>query len=312
MPLIVEGPPRAPAVRDQSGRRYSRYFTVEAASHGDAEDLLNVHEGIRYGATYENWRGDTPDPGAVVIAISPEPLTQVPENGSGLFGVTVDYAYVSRNFRPPQTFYTGPKYYVEESLVSVPADVDFDGVPIANTAKEIYDPPPTTTVVQEVLVIEWTKIGPDWLTVRGQLAPYLNKTNSVPYKGAPPECLKCIKMRVDEHAVPYIVFGQSQFKIRAEFQFAPALHIDSGGGRTFDFPGWRIAKRNLGRRIKLASGEYVGIREGMVPGDQTVDRSRPFVTDPVDIDNTGGFIDVRPWYNAFKMLGTINFNDLGV
>lgn len=305
--VIVEGFPKQPATRDVAGRRYSRYFTIEAASEADAEDILRVQKGISYGSQYKNHRDESPDPSAVAIAFSHVNLTQVPSGGSGLFGTTVEYGYVNYTFRPPQTALSAPRIWVEEVLESVPADVDYQGTPIANTAKEIYDPPPTTTVVKELLIIEWTRIGPDWLSVRNQLTPiYLNKTNSAVYRGAPVQCLKCVKMRVDEHAVPHYVFGQYQFKCRAEFEFSPELHIAVGGGNVYDFPGHWVVRRNIGRRLIRPGGEFANIREGPDPFDAT----KSMITDPVDIEVTGATVAARPVYNGFQMLPTVDFNTI--
>lgn len=309
---ISEGFPRQDATIDARGSRYARFFQVEAVSEADALDQLDVHYGIRYGATYVNYRGESPDPAAVATAFVSRPLTQIPSGGTGLFAVSIYYEYPSGTLRPPSTIYNGPDYRMERTLVEIQADTDIDGNPITNAADEVYDPPATITAIQRTLVIEWAKIGPDYFTVEGQLSAYLNKVNSATYRGGAPRTLKCVEMTVSANPIPYIS-GLRMYRVTTRIQSAEMIRVKNLGVPT-DYPGWDLVKPNIGRRIKDAfNGQYINLREGASPYDLASEDG--YIASPVHLNPAGSSTVTDPLefnYRTFQMFNTIDFNGLGV
>lgn len=306
---IVEGFPQQDATIDARGSRYARYFTVEAVSEADALDQLDVHYGIREGATYVNFRGDVPDPAAVATAFNTRVITQVPPAGTGLFAVSIYYDYATGTLRPPSTIYSGPDYRMERTLVQIQADTDINGDPITNAADEVYDPPATITAIQRTLVVEWAKLGPDYFTVEGQLAAYLNKLNSAVYRGGSIRSLKCVEMTVSKNPIPYIVSGQSLFRVTTRIQSADLIRVKNLGTTT-DYPGWDLVKPNVGRRLRNGTSDrYFNIRE-----DQN-DTNSPFISTPVHLSESGQTVVINPNqynYRSWQMLRSIDFNGIGI
>lgn len=235
----------------QDGGTQVRVFDVLASSGANALQVLKTEtsEHITYGVEYQDYRGSKLE--VPIYCQSLDVATRVPANdgnGQGLYQVTVSYAAKSFGTLiiggdPPED--GTPRFRINRSVTTMPADHDIDGNPIQNTVGEPFEPPSTVTVVSKQIIAEWIAIATDWTELLALYAPYEDKTNSESYKGTAPECLYCPGIDVDPSSLGYTADGKQYFKCSTSFDYRPPYKV---AGVADSFPGWVEVRPNLARR----------------------------------------------------------------
>lgn len=271
-PTITEAETQRPFVRGRNGRVVVREFDVIARSMEDAHqkigqagDITEAIGGpIRRGTIYVDHTGNQPD--AFVVCTNIEVTTRSPGNlsNNGLYRVACTYNIpeVARQTPPEPTTLT-TQWTVESSTFVEPVDTDING-PITNTANQAFAGVSRITGADTLVGVRLFPF-PDYLSAYAAFKSYHLKVNSNTWFGAPPRCLLCRSIQVEDASLLYNV-GNTLFRIAFRFEYkAPkgsATYIRSGngfqnaGGVTLG--GWDDIVLNVGQvAIKPVDGNNV-------------------------------------------------------
>lgn len=265
-PTITEAETQRPFVRGRNGRVVVREFDVIARSMEDAHqkigqagDITEAIGGpIRRGTIYVDHTGNQPD--AFVVCTNIEVTTRSPGNlsNNGLYRVACTYNIpeMARQTPPEPTTLT-TQWTVESSTFVEPVDTDING-PITNTANQPIAGVSRMTGADTLVGIRMFPF-PDYLSAYAAFKSYHLKVNSNTWFGAPPRCLLCRSIQVEDASLLYNV-GNTLFRIEFRFEYkAPkgsATYIRSGsgfqsaGGVTLG--GWDDIVLNVGQvRVRI-------------------------------------------------------------
>lgn len=311
--LVYDAPDPAPLIKDNLGVRVPRAWTVQASSRLDALAVLKQEAGWQYGSVYRDHQGNMYDYRCVLQAFAVSPLgMEAPTGGTQIYYVRADFSYTtSRLILPPQSKDT-PRYWIEQSLSSEPADVCYDGITaITNTSDEPFYPPPTITVVEETLCIEWNRYSTSFAYAYSPLRIYANKVNQTVWFGAPPECLKCLGILVEEVPIPSLLSGQKTFRCTGRWAYREP-HPESLGS----YGGWVDVRWDRGRRRKTAAGggNYLKYPFLLEDDDKPIGADNQPVHDPKFLDGSGQPLKAgQPKHYLFhRLYGWIDFHALGL
>lgn len=289
-----------------NGPTRERNFWVYASSDENVKAILWGHYGIRRGAPFRDVHGMIPDSYLICVDIKAVPVTPVVVDGFGLYKVSVEYAYgsVAVQTAKPQTPDLSPKYKIEPNEESVPADIDIHGRPIVNAADEPIDPPLTKFKDRETLVVTWHKWARDYITVYASKRQYRKKVNATEIFGAPPKCLLCRDIRVDELNVPDQAGYYFMFRLTARLEFREPITLEG-----VTYPGWVSVYPNLGHRVKTDDPDkpYKQIRESNTDMSTMV-HVQPFMLDPAGFEALGH--NPTPNYRSVDLYEEIEMSDL--
>ncbi len=228
----------------RDGWTITRAWDVEAASEADALDVLYTQTGVRRGVLYENHQGATPDLLCYLIEFQVRARVPAPSSATGLYEVIGEYRRITADARPRLPSDGTWQWHFEHGLSTAPADLDYLGHAILNSADEPPDPPLVREEVEEVLIGESIRFFSTQLAGQLVYRPYHNRLNSDTFMGCPPLCLKCDPVEVLETDYPWWGLS-SPWLVRLRLRYRPQVTI---GATTYG--GWIDRRVHKGYRTK--------------------------------------------------------------
>lgn len=320
--LVSEGPLRV-SVSDASK---VDVWSVLARSQLDARLLLAARQNILENAVYQSPLGEVADSFLVVRELEVVPhVRSAAVGGIADYRVTVSYGKLTGG-REDAAIGGPPEYWVEDSLVSEPVDVDASGDPIVYTNGEPVDPPLTAEKVTEVFGVTWWVETTDVLTLLGSLRPCKGALNLKTWHGASKGCMLCAGIRKQEQVE--VDSGRWAVKLMGRWKYRPpvsASDLDATvlmpaagatlkSGKFSVFSGtmegfWRVHANHGFRELDGFDGD------GNPKWLPIEDESGRVVSEPVSLDKDGKrltqnskqFVVVRKLNARY-----VDFNGLGV
>lgn len=305
---ITRADPPDDFAEDREGQDEAEAFSVIATSRRDALQKVRDQLGIGIGTIYSDPSGSVPSEHLVCTRQSARTIVTAPVGGEGLYLIANLYSSreeeIAGSLDP-----NGPaEYRYMAMLQSGPVDLDWEGMPILNSADEPFDPPISGDTPHLVLNVKWVTAAFSLQT----LLKYQGAMNSTTWTIRDPSANGEAKVQPRQARIRELrrVAQQNLFRMTAVIDLKPYLTID---GQTFS--GFDSVYRDRGTREKI-NGGYVPIFGVNKDGTE----SRYQITKPVPLDGAGRQVEPDANGESIGALmstqhhGTADFNstELGI
>lgn len=319
-------------------RSVSRMFHVDASSQTAALAIAESEFEAYVGAAYIDAQGNQSDPDLACTRVRARQLTPVPIGESGAWEVQADYQYETQNGigQIPVPVNGLARYRVETRTEWQTTVRDRFGDLITNTAGDLFESgAPQKLVCDDILIVEFIRPYNNAIEAWAYTRPYLGRTNSVEYHGAPKHCIVLEGAEVQQltAGAPPVL---SKFLHTLRFRFKEQQDdVDPVDESTREVGGWDSVVLNLGRRVltgdplhpyrELRSGMELGESFGALNQNEFWDarteagrlyQARPLIDYPMFLKFDGSDVLISPddtqKYVVVEPIREIDFNLLGV
>lgn len=328
---------RGDYTESDGSKSVSRMFHVDASSQLAALAIAKSEFDASVGETYIDAQGNQSDPDLTCVRVRARQLTPVPIGESGAWEVQADYEYGTPSNGQIAIPANGlARYRVETRTEWRDAVKDRFGNLITNTAGDLFESgAPQKLVCDDTLIVEFIRSYQNAIEAWAFTRPYVGKTNSAPYHGAPVHC-----MVLEDASLQQITTATANvlakfvhtLRFRFKEQQPDANPIGTQPNRTVG--GWDTVVLNLGRRVltddplhpyrELRHGFETNASFAALPGqtwDEETPRGKKFLKEalidyPMFLSHDGKDVLINPGednkYRVFEPIHEIDFNLLGV
>jgi len=285
---VIETSPD-PIEETEYGIVTARNFDVLATSQLDARSLLIAH-GVQLGVAWASYKTETWNSQVICRKITIEGRPHAPSLGTGRYICRAEYSSVRRG---EAVIGGDPVYLLGGGVENAPADIDADGLPVANSADEPFENPISVLKPNEHLKVVWWEQKDTLGALLSLIRPYRGALNSVAWQGADPRTVLC-------HGIEYTdetLLGPAAvrwYRLEASFEYRPripvadfpgtALKVRSGGSWAAagtEIDPWTEIRPDRGRRIRTGSTV-----DGKAKYGDVLTNNKP-VDEPVYLDGSG-------------------------
>lgn len=279
-------------------------WTVVEASPYAAKMRLADELNIVHGACYYDAYGNVPDMTCIIHGISVAEISPAPLDGTGMYRVRAEYGQPRRG----RTYAKEPGYdlqpikWIEESQVTKPVDIDVNGKRICNTVGEPLEPVSTRFDGEETLVMQWYVFSTTYASVYTGYRGFRDKLNEFWYEGAPPGCLLCTSVQVEDANLPTGAVDLRCYRLTVRLTFREPQVIDN-----VTYEGWSEVRPNVGRRLRNPNYDPAAPPEDP-NSQQWIEEQRD--PSPISLDGEDYIGEESLTYLEFKHYEYANFGDL--